>query len=313
MKINKILIEIDINTNNGGRGPDKFIEGLNKILPYNTNNCSFIPSSNINPINGNSKSDFFYFPFPQFDEKIYNEWMNINKINKLVLGPIFVPNFWYNFPDKEIWKEKRFQEIIKSVKGIGVHSNRVKEYLAYRSNTTNMLKKYIIIRPCTNLMPKYIKSFKNRKFDILFFEKYQDSNRREQGKELLNLFKNYTKKIIRIEYGFYSKKTILKLANNCKFIIYFSFFDTGAIGLKEIQNFGVFTFSHQKELIIDKDTGFFVPELSNEFNINIAYNIIIKTIKILEKLDINTKLIAKKNQEINKCQNALNDLCNGLT
>ena len=130
---------------------------------------------------------------------------------------------------------------------------------------------------------------------------------------MLELLQNYSKKIIRIEYGFYTKREIQILANNCRFIIYFSFYDTGAIGLKEIQNFGVFTFSHQKELIIDKDTGFFIPELSNEFNINIAYNIIIKKIKILEKLDINTKLIAKKNQEINKCQNALNDLCNGLT
>lgn len=311
-KIKKYLIEIDIYSNNEGRGPDKFIEGLNEILPYYTDNCSFFPSLNINPINGNKITDFFYFPFPRFNEKIYNDCSKINKVNKLILGPIFVPNLWYNFPDKEIWKEKRFLEIINAVKGIGVHSKRVKDYLAYKSNTTNILKKYIIIRPCTNLKPKFIKSFKDRKFEILFFEKYQDLNRRKQGNELLKLLQNYSKKIIRIEYGFYTKREIQKLANNCRFIIYFSFYDTGAIGLKEIQNFGVFTFSHQKELIIDKNTGLFVPELSNEYNISIAFNIIINKINNLKKLDINSKLIAKINQEINKCQNALDDLCKGL-
>lgn len=312
LKIKRFLIEIDIYTDNGGRGPDKFIEGLNEILPYYTNNCSFFPSLYINLINESNISDFFYFPFPRFDEKIYNDCIKINKVNKLILGPIFVPNMWNNFPDKDIWKEKRFQEIIKEVKGIGVHSNRVKEYLSHKSNTTNLLKKYIIIRPCTNLIPKYIKPFKNRKFDILFFEKYQDLDRRKQGNELLKLFQNYSKKIIRIEYGFYTKKLIQKLANNCKFIIYFSFFDTGAIGLKEIQNFGVFSFSHQKELIIHKDTGFYVPELSNEFNISLAYNIIINKINNLKKMEINSKLIAKINQKINNCKNALDDLCKGL-
>ena len=45
-----------------------------------------------------------------------------------------------------------------------------------------------------------------------------------------------------------------ELANNSKFIIYFSFFDTGAIGLKEIQNYGVIAFSLQKEFIIDNET-----------------------------------------------------------
>ena len=175
-----------------------------------------------------------------------------------------------------------------------------------------MLKKYIIVRPCTNLKPKYIKPFKKRKIDILFFEKYEDLNRRKQGNELLNLLLNYSKKIMRIEHGFYTKEIIQKLANDCKFIIYFSFYDTGAIGLKEIQNFGVYTFSHQKEFIIDNETGFFVPELSNEIDMNKAFNSIIKNIQYLTKLPINSKLIAKKNQEINKCQKVLNELCNSL-
>ena len=101
---------------------------------------------------------------------------------------------------------------------------------------------------------------------------------------------------------------MLKFAKNSKFIIYFSFFDTGAIGLKEIQNYGVFAFSHQKDLVIDKETSFFVPELANEKDMKNAYNIIIKKINYITNLNPNLDIIAKKNQEINKCENSLNDL-----
>ena len=102
------------------------------------------------------------------------------------------------------------------------------------------------------------------------------------------------------------------LANNSKFIIYFSFFDTGAIGLKEIQNYGVFAFSHQKDLIIHKDTGFYVPELANKKDINKAYKIIMKKIETITNLNPSTKSFAKINQKINNCQNALNDLCENI-
>ena len=102
------------------------------------------------------------------------------------------------------------------------------------------------------------------------------------------------------------------LANNTKFIIYFSFFDTGAIALKEIQNYGVFAFSHQRELIIHNETGFYVPELADEYDMNKAYKIIMKKIEIITNLNPNAQTIAKINQEINKCQNALNDLCENL-
>ena len=102
------------------------------------------------------------------------------------------------------------------------------------------------------------------------------------------------------------------LANNSKFIIYFSFFDTGAIGLKEIHNYGVFTFSHQRDLIIHKDTGFFVPELANKKDMSKAYKIIIKKIEIIRKLHPNSHSFAKINQKVNKCQNALNDLCKNI-
>ena len=43
-----------------------------------------------------------------------------------------------------------------------------------------------------------------------------------------------------------------------------------------------------------------------------AYKIIMNNIEILTKLNPNTTSIAKINQEINKCQNALNDLCKSI-
>ena len=115
-----------------------------------------------------------------------------------------------------------------------------------------------------------------------------------------------------MKYENYTKEKMEYLANNTKFIIYFSFFDTGAIGLKEIQNYGVYAFSHQKDLIVHKDTGFYVPELADEYNMSKAYQIIMKKIEIITNLNPNAQYIAKINQEINKCQNALNDLCESL-
>jgi len=43
-----------------------------------------------------------------------------------------------------------------------------------------------------------------------------------------------------------------------------------------------------------------------------AYQIIMEKIKIVTNLNPDTQSIAKINQNINKCQNALNDLCESL-
>ena len=162
------LVEVNISGSEGERGPSKFIKGIKDILPYySSGNCFFVSSNNINPINGKNKSDFFFLPVARFSNFIYNKWINIGKVNRLILGPIFVPNFWSFFPNKRIWYEKRFPEILQSVKGIGVHSTRVRDYLAKRSNTTDKISKFIIIRPCTNLAPKKVKPFNKRTIDII--------------------------------------------------------------------------------------------------------------------------------------------------
>ena len=307
-----ILIEVDVATLNRG-GPGNFIKGLNDILPYKTKNCNFIPSRNIYPIKGKRKTNFYYIPFPHISEQMFNKWINIREVNKLILGPCFVPYKWRLFPNKKIWKERNFIEILKRVKGIAVHSVRVRNYLSKRVNAIKLLNKFKIIRPCTNIKPKYIKPFNKRNIDILFFEKYKDFNYSQQGKELFYLFNNTSKKITRLIYGTYSKRIMQNLANDTKFIIYFSFFDTGAIGLKEIQNYGVIAFTLQSDFVIHKNTSFYVPELMNKKNMTQAFNIIMKKIEDITKLNPNTKTIAKINQEINKCQNALYDLCKNLS
>ena len=311
-KKKKLLILVDISGCKSSRGPSIFNKGIKDILPYNANKCSFISSKGIYPSISNNKVDYFYFTCPSFKEKTYNEWVKISKANKLILGPNFVPQKWFSFPNKKNWKEKRFKEIIETIKGIAVHTYRAKIHLAKKSNTLNKLKKYKIIRQCSNLKPKFIKNFKERTIDILFFEKYIDLNHKEQGKQLYNLLKKTKKKIKRLKYGYYNKKEMEKLSNNSKFIIYFSFFDIGPIGLIEIQNHGVILFTHQKEFVVQKTSSFFVPELADKYDMKSAFNIIMKKIEIIIKSNPNSELIAKNNQEYYKCQNSLEELCKNL-
>jgi len=311
--IKKITIQIDISGGlRGEEGPANFVRGLNQTLPYNTKNCRFISSKYIYPFNRMYKTDYFYIPFPNLNESTYKKWISINRLKHLLLGPCFVPTLWFSFPRKNIWYELKFEEILRSVKGIIVHSNRVKNHLAKKSNTSYLKNKLKIVRACTNLKPNHIKGFKERKIDIILFEKYEDLNRTKQGAQLFELFNNSSLKIVKLKYRNYTKQQMMILAGNSKFVIYFSFYDTGAIGLKEIQNFGVISFSHQKDLVINKYASYYIPELDNEFDMKAAYEKIMSKIKRLILSYPDSKKIAKKNQEINKCQNALDDLCKAI-
>ena len=115
-----------------------------------------------------NKTDYFYISYPNFNENVYNEWVKRNKAKKLILGPNFVPSNWYHFPNTNIWKERRFKEIISRIKGIAVHTDRVKNHLIQNSNTKNFFKKYINIRPCSNLRPKNLKNFDERNIDMVW-------------------------------------------------------------------------------------------------------------------------------------------------
>ena len=310
---NPIKIEIDISgAKNGKKGPAKLSKSLSAILPYIISNCYFVSLNGLSISKARLSSDFFILPFPSISESFYDKWIKIKGGNSLILGPVFVPTLWENFPDQSIWKEKRFKEILKNIKGIAVHSDRVRNYLFQRANIIDPISKIKIIQPCTNLRPKFINSFDNRTIDILFFEKYSDLDRRKQALELFNLFKNTSKIIENLIYGNYQQNKMMELANNSKFIIYFSFFDTGAIGLKEIQNYGVYSFSHQKDLVIDKMTSYYIPELSSEYDMKPAFKKIMKIIENITNHHPNSELVGKINQEANQCQNALNDICESI-
>ena len=148
------------------RGPGRFSKGIYKHLPFISDKCVFIFSSNINFM---FKIDYYYVPHPKFKERQFEKLVKNKLINKYILGPIFVPKKWFSFPSKRDWKEERFPEILNASKGIAVHSNRVIAYLSQKSNTTDNLEKYKIVRACSNFEPKNVNSFKDRKIDIFIF------------------------------------------------------------------------------------------------------------------------------------------------
>ena len=68
-------------------------------------------------------------------------------------------------------------------------------------------------------------------------------------------------------------------------------------------------------MAIDKDTSFYIPELSDlsiKYKMYFAFLKIINIIKTITLSKPDVELIAKKNQNINKCKNTLKDLCESL-
>jgi len=200
------IIEVDISDGkNEGGGPVQFVKGIMKVLPYKNNGCLFIPSQSISFINGKNNSDYFYISAPYLDEHVLGEWKSINRSHSLLIGPNFIPNFWNEFPIQTFWGEKNWKEILTNIKGYVVHSERVRNHLSERSNTTDMLNKYVIVRACTYIIPNHIKPFTDRQIDIIFFEKFPDSDRRKQAEELVRLFNNTGKNEI---WKLYSKTNV---------------------------------------------------------------------------------------------------------
>ena len=104
---------------------------------------------------------------PSKDEKTYNKWIIIKRINSLLLGPNFVPINWFKFPIKNYWYEFKFREILSTIKGVVVHSNRVRNHLMIRSNTQDLKNKFILSRACSYILPNDIKPFQKRENDII--------------------------------------------------------------------------------------------------------------------------------------------------
>ena len=244
-------------------------------------------------------------------EKTFERWKFYKRAQALLLGPCFVPNFWSRFPMDIYWKERRFREVLLTIKAVVVHSTRVRDHLASRSNNTDLLNKFILMRPCSYFRPKDIKTFQERSIDIILYEKYPDSDRRMQGKQLLELLNSTGKKIESLVSGNYTRDTELILASDAKFVIHFSFYDTGALSLKEIQNHGVIAFAHQKDLIFSNQTGYLIPELEY-YDMVLAFHKIMKIIDEVSRTNPDTQKIADINQNYTKCERALDDICDGI-
>ena len=311
IKSNKLIIQVDISKSKQGKGgPIVLQRGISKVLPYESKYCKFIPANGIYP-NDIKNIDYFFITLPSMNENIYNKWIKINRVNSLLLGPNFVPNDWYKFPNTNIWNEGKFREILSAIKGVVVHSNRVRDHLMIKSNTQDLINKYILLRSCTYNLPNDIKPFQERENDIILFQKYADSDHSKQGQQLLSLLKGTNKKIKQLNYGNYKREDEFILANNSKFIIYFSFYDCGPVALKEIQNYGVITFTLQKDFVINDESGYYIPELELD-DITPAFNKIINIIEEISHKNPDSIRIAKKNQNFNRCERALDDICDGI-
>lgn len=114
-KQNSIIIEVDASESKIAKaGPFNFIKGMEELLPYKTKFCTFISSEGIYPILQRNKTNY-YLPYPRLSESMYEQWVNIIKANNLLLGPAFIPKRWFKIPNKNIWNERRFRELLKSI------------------------------------------------------------------------------------------------------------------------------------------------------------------------------------------------------
>lgn len=106
----------------------------------------------------------------------------------------------------------------------------------------------------------------------------------------------------------YTKERMMSVANSTRFIVYFSFYDTGAIALKEIQSFGVYSFSCQQDLVANRETGMYVPELDTD-DMEGAAKKILHRMKQVSESHPDTMKMARSNQKKYGCERTLQMLC----
>lgn len=271
---------------------------------------------NYTEIQENNNEDYYYYIFDnrKFCQKVPKiAKKSPEKLKNTLFGPIGVPANWQKFPQRGYCLERNWEGTLDMMGYYIVHSARVRDHLIQKSKTFAKKHKYGVMRACSNMKIINVKSYEERQIDFLYYEKYMDVDRKHDGLLLYNMLIQANYSVERVSYmgkvegaHGYNLSSMKEIANNSKFVIYFSFWDTGAIALKEIQNIGVYTFSVQKDLIHDK-TGLFVDELDG--NVEKAFKIIDNHVKLNSK-NIDTVEIARMNQYENSCARSLEDLCN---
>lgn len=311
-------IRMDLRTDRK-RGSQIFSEGLSQAIKTYRGDCTFIRSSaGYSDIIKNNRSRRFFFILNgknlcsilrSFSGK------GRKKARNTIFGPRPVPSSWGLFPQKNCM-EKNFSYTLSLMGSYAVHSSRVEKWLATRSGLSDYPKyKFAKIRACTMMHPTYIKPWKDRMIDVILFEKYADYDHSKQGQALYKELKKAGLKVARFgvnggnQTKGYTHRHMEEVANNAKFVIYFSFWDTGAIALLEIQSFGVYSFTSQSDLI-DKEgrAGMYVESLKGD-NMTESVKIILQRMKRINEGDPDSSVFASVNQERNHCHRSLEDIC----
>lgn len=308
------MYEIRFNINGVRAGPRAFGLGLLDAAKTFIGRCTFIEGgSGYEDIEANDNPHrFFYTLRPVNFHKVSNQIYRRSptKLRNGLFGPIPIPKKWFDFPNGEPM-ERNFPSVLEKIGAWVVHTPRVRAHIANRSNTWYLKDKYAMISACTNLLPTEIKPWDEREHDVIMYEKYADLDRGEEGWVLYKMLIAANLSVLRMSYrgrDGYTKEKMMNYANNTKFIIYFSFYDTGSIGLKEIQNFGIYTFAHQEDQVEDERTGLRVTELDNH-DMEGAFARIMKRMKEINELHPDTKEYARINQMNNKCERSLRQMC----
>lgn len=292
---------------NKNDGPGYFAYYLNQsIMEWKTSNyskyCNIILYRNISLSNLRifiSKPKNYIW----FQSSIFLFSSDIN-YKKVIYGPNLSPIKYFKFPLNNT-HESKWIEIINKIKYYVVHHRRISNHLMNRTNSYFQYKKYLKF-PCCIKYEKdsTIIKWDERKIDFLIYLKYVDCNHSIDGEILINSL-NSSYKVIVFRYGSYSTNNLINAARNSKVVIYFSFYDTGAIALIEIQRMGVFTVAVQKEFITDQN-GLYLPEL--EFNIDSA----ISKLKNIIAMKYDSIYIAEYSRQRSDCKKYFNNLITNL-
>lgn len=222
---------------------------------------------------------------------------------KILYGPIVTPIKWFHIPKNNTY-EKYWCLVMKRIYAFVTHTYRVKNHIIKNTKCYSYKYKYIVFKPCIEIQSKklYIKKYSERDIDFLVYIKYADINRMYDEKILINFLKKRYKINI-VKYGNYTKTTLLYLVNKTKFVIYFSFYDTGAMSLIEMRVMGVWPISHQEEFI-EEGYGSVLKDL--DVNIN---NSLSKLRKIYN-IEYNPKILSQNVIKNHNCVNSLFDVVN---
>lgn len=222
----------------------------------------------------------------------------VNQSHIFLLGPTYSPIRYFDFPKKDTYEEN-WTDIVKQ-NFIISHSERVINYMMSRTNSEEQRKRYIIVPACIQVEDKTdIIPYENRTIDVLFYRKFADESHPQESTLILDQLKaKYN--VVYVKYTRFRRHKLLKLAQNTKVILYYSFYDTGAIALKEIQEFGAFALSLQSDLI-DDNNGMLLTE---PLNVTYVVNMVEKALNQTH----DTQELHSYNHQKHSCVTALNGL-----